>query len=143
MLELAPREQSEVLSICKLITESSEEIVENLVLPNGSPSMLVQFVDGLKKRIRAARRRRETRAAKANARANNQSKSTDNQAQPKLTAQNCKSVSPDKIIEMYELAVEVVLAAGQNLNTSYRSRIRQLAKTLMKRMDSIAAIAAA
>ncbi|MDE7385768.1 MAG: hypothetical protein K2N28_01370 [Muribaculaceae bacterium] len=138
LLQLDPKDQSEVLSTCKRLTESTDEDIEQLELPADTQQIIIEVVNNLKKRIRTARRRRLSRAAKAK----KSSIKPDNVQQTKSPANNQK-ISPDKIIEMYELAVEVVIAAGNTLNNASRSRIRQLAKTLMKRMDSLAVIAAA
>ncbi|MDE7386458.1 MAG: hypothetical protein K2N28_04915, partial [Muribaculaceae bacterium] len=50
--------------------------------------------------------------------------------------------SADAVVEMYEQAVDLVVTSSQVLNRADRARIRQLAKALMKRMDSISALPA-
>ena len=133
LLQLDFLTQNYVLSVCKRLSESDEDAILEYELPFDAPELLVELVNALKTRVANARRRRERRAA-APAKVH---KTADEQSAAKLSTAD-KPVSAAAVMEMYELAVNVVISSGNTLNRADRSRIRQLAKALMKRMDSIA-----
>ena len=135
ILSLSPESQTRVLSTCKRLADSDDDAIEQYQLPADAPDVLADFVKRLKRRVNSARRRRERRAAAPV----QSSKNADKQSVAKPLTDD-KRVSADAVMEMYELAVNVVVSSGNLLNRADRARIRQLAKALMKRMDNIAAI---
>lgn len=136
LLQLDSQSQTLVLSTCKQLTESDEDAILQYELPADAPDMLAELVGSLKKRVTNSRRRRERRAANPV-----QANKTANKLPIAGDAPVDKRVSAEAVMEMYELAFNVVVSAGNLLNRTDRARIRQLAKAMMKRMDNIAATA--
>ena len=62
MLALSPETQLRVLAICQQLAAGDEDTIEQFQLPADSPDVLVDFVKRLKRRVRAARRRRQRAA---------------------------------------------------------------------------------
>ena len=62
MLALSPETQIRVLAICQQLAAGDEDTIEQFQLPADAPDVLADFVKRLKRRVRAARRRRQRAA---------------------------------------------------------------------------------
>lgn len=63
MLALSPETQTLVLTTCQQLAAGDEDTIEQFQLPAGAPDLLADFVKRLKRRVRAARRRRQRAAS--------------------------------------------------------------------------------
>ena len=140
VLTLSPAKQQYVLSVCQSLVNADEGTIMRFQLSDDAPEVLVDFIERLKRRIINSRRRRERRAA-AKQTPKQAPKATDKQPAATPHADDTRA-SADAVVEMYEKSVDLVVNSSRVLNRADRARIRQLAKALMKRMDSISALPA-
>ena len=141
VLTLSPEKQRCVLALCYNLVIADENTIMRYELPDDAPDVLVDFVKRLKRRIINSRKRRERRAAATRQTPKQAPKTTARQSAATTDADDMRA-SADAVVEMYEHAVDLVVTSSQVLNRADRARIRQLAKALMKRMDSISALPA-
>ncbi|MDE7386394.1 MAG: hypothetical protein K2N28_04590 [Muribaculaceae bacterium] len=132
ILSLSPDTQIYVLTTCQQLIGSDDDAIERYQLPADAPALLVDFVKRLKRRVLNSKKRRARRAATPS----QSPKATDKQSAPIPITEDKRA---DAVMEMYELAVDLVVTSGHVLSRADRARIRQLAKALMKHMDNIAA----
>ena len=132
LLTLNPDLQQRVITICNDLAAGDEDTIRRYRLPDNAPDVLVDFVKRLKRRVHNSQKRRARRAATPS----QSPKATDKQSAPISVPEDKRA---DAVMEMYELAVDLVVTSGHVLSRADRARIRQLAKALMKHMDNIAA----
>lgn len=67
LMLLAPETQAYVLTICRQLAACDEDTIDQFQLSDGAPAILADFVKRLKRRVRAARRRRQRAASQPKA----------------------------------------------------------------------------
>ncbi len=116
LMLLTPETQAYVLTICRQLAACDEDTIEQFQLSDGAPDLLADFVKRLKRRVSAARRRRQRAASQPKT-------SNKTESAPSTSTATADNSLPSGIekprnfataTKMFELAATYIIAAADN-----------------------------